>query len=151
MKILMFTDPMGSLGKTQEEEYEQLKTDLESVLGTNIDAEFNIPPWKLQNRSIPLYIFDFGGIGLGCYDTVNGMLKQLHEAAVEHPNTLFVIWSSFTWERYKDVMEYEMRETAKLPNVVCFDGWNREVFYDWFGISEPQKGPLILNYKDDGM
>jgi hypothetical protein len=151
MKVLMFTDPMGSLGKTQEEEYEQLKKDLELVLGASVEAEFNVPPWHLKNRSISLYIFDFGGMGIGCSDTVEGMLRELHKAAIEHPDTLFVIWSSFSWDRYKDLMEYELGDAAKLPNVVCFDGWNREVILDWFGIIPETKPKLIVPKVDDGM
>ena len=154
MKIIMFTDPIGSLQKTQKEEYEKLQKDVALILSmsiNDIDFEINVPPWKLENISFDMYLFDYGGISCGAMDTMNSMLKCFHDAAENHPNALFVVWSTFTWGFYKDLMEYEIEETAKLSNVTCFNGSNWDELREWFGIpkhDEEIAGKMAT--KDDG-
>jgi hypothetical protein len=77
------------------------------------------------------------------------MLRELHEAVEEHPDTLFVIWSSFTWIRYEELMEMEFDGKAIHPNVVCFNGQNIEAILDWFKLPEPS--PKTATAADDGM
>jgi len=81
-----------------------------------------------------MYLFDFGGASYGAMDTLNSMLRCFHEAAENHPNELFVAWSTFTWSYYKGLIEDEMGETGKLPNVTCFNGSNWDKLRQWFGI-----------------
>jgi len=134
MKVIAFVDPWGAMGKDADEEYEQIKLDLQKILQCEIELEKDIPPHALDNRSFAAYVFDYGGMLPGCGDLINSFYRCIHDAVIDHPNSLFIIWSSYTGREYKNYIKYELEKEADAPNLVIFAGGNWEDLQQWFGV-----------------
>lgn len=118
MKIYVYVDWMGGMFETPEEEYEQIKIQLELALETDkFIYKTEIPPWKLENEKVDVYIIDFGGLLPGSEDSIRSIYRELIKQIEEKPNTLFILWSHFTCEWYADVME-EVAPDLKGFNVI---------------------------------
>jgi hypothetical protein len=78
-------------------------------------------PHQLKNKPVDLYVFDVGGLGcqMGSGDSLTfSHVRTLAEMVQERPNTLFVLWSSFTTAWYKEIVSEEFPELANAPNVL---------------------------------
>jgi len=132
----MCTDPMASMihDHDQELEYEAIEKELRSELDDfELSIERNVLPHKLANRPFDIYLFDFGGMMPGCEDMVEGHYRELIRQIENHPNSVFILYSSFSVRWYKECMELESKELASQPNVTLELGglWS-EFVRDWF-------------------
>jgi hypothetical protein len=96
---------MGTNNQTPEEEYVQIKKDMSKIIGPDFIYKTDVFPQNLKNDPVDFYIIDYGGIGPGCEDTIISLYHSLLEQIENKPNTLFIIWSSFTQRWYKEAIE----------------------------------------------
>jgi len=152
MKICAYVDFMGTTLHTPEEEYIFMKKAIMGFLDIseeNLIFVKNVYPYELRNNPCDLYIFDYGGVMPGCYDTVFSHYRELVRQIQDKPNTLFLIWSAFSARNYYvDAVKEEMREAYKnsgglgfgheFPNVIIRDIDNSwvEDMYIWFKLKE---------------
>jgi len=81
----------------------------------------DIFPHQLANESFEIYLFDFGGMLPGCEDMVASQYRELARQVEDHPNALFLLYSSFSVRWYKELMEEDSGELKNQPNVVFYD------------------------------
>lgn len=126
----MLVDFAGSYDKTDDEEYAEIEEMIKLALpqNTNLDFHRNIQPYALDNQSFDVYIFDFGGLLPGCDSLMSSMLNEFSKQVENHPNTLFIIWSSFTGRMYEELLQCEVKDFMGLPhNVIVSNGLNDDV------------------------
>lgn len=150
MKALAMVDPMGHSGMEAADEYTELARQLSVILETAVTVEPDIRPDMLSNRSFALYVFDYGGMYYGCEDLVHSYFNELYKQIEAHPDSLFIIWSTYTAERYKEYMQYELGKAVDFPNLIVFCGDNWEPIQEWFGVV-PTPKPLLVTPVDNGM
>ena len=105
MKVYALVDFMGTGQQSQEEEYEQIKKDMSSIIGPNFIYKTEIYPHELKNDPVDFYIMDWGGLLPGAEMTTMSLYRSLLEQIENKPNTLFIIWSLFTNRWYKEAIE----------------------------------------------
>lgn len=105
MKVYAFVDFMGTNNQTQEDEYAQIKKDMSKIIGPDFTYKSDIFPHEIGNDPVDFYIMDYGGLLPGCDDTIRSLYRSLLEQIENKPNTLFIIWSSFTQRWYKEAIE----------------------------------------------
>jgi len=124
VKIIMCTDPMASMmhDYDQQKEYDAIERNMRETF-----PEFkmvfvrDIFPHQLANESFEIYLFDFGGMLPGCEDMVASQYRELARQVEDHPNALFLLYSSFSVRWYKELMEEDSGELKNQPNVVFYD------------------------------
>ena len=135
MKICAFVDPMGCAGLTPEDEYSGFEKAFRGMFkNRKIEFESEIQPYQLENKSLDIYVFDFGGMMPGCSDLLESQHREFAKAIIDHPNTLFIIVSRITGMMYRQTME-EIFPDYKIHNVIIletvweleeyFSGWER--------------------------
>ena len=116
IKIILCTDPMSSMiyDNDQDKEYDAIEQELKEIL-PNFKITFvrNIFPHQLANENFDVYLFDFGGMLPGCED----MIRQVED----HPNSAFILYSSFSVRWYEDCMADEAKDIVDQPNVILYD------------------------------
>lgn len=117
IKVWALVDCMGSLGKSDEEEYQEIRSDIEAVHGMKVAFKTGKHPWMLAQQKVDAYIIDYGGLLPGSDDGIRSTYRSLLEQIQEKPNTLFVLYSAFTQRWYLGVMEATAPE-LKAPNVL---------------------------------
>jgi len=105
MKVYALVDYMGTLGQTPDEEYEQIKKDMSSIIGPDFIYKTEIFPHDLKNDPVNFYIMDWGGILPGAEMTTLSIYRSLLEQIENKPNTLFIIWRTFTQRWYREAIE----------------------------------------------
>lgn len=108
-------------------DYEEAEATLTAAFpGVTILFSRNKPYWELKNGCPSLYVFDIGmlggGFGGGRYEWCNGLYDQI----ADHPDTVFLPWSSFTQRYMEGVLADTLGEDCKIdnkipPNVVILD------------------------------
>jgi len=121
----IFVDFMGTDGMEMEGEMDYIQTMFKDYFP---DIEFlfkrNMTPDNLKQTPVDLYVFDWGGVMPGCDALTEDIYNALVEQIGEKPNTLFVIWSSFSKMYYEDELErvFPNEEDKKFHNVVMRGG-----------------------------
>lgn len=102
MRIAMFVDWVGAI-RTEDEEYLEIRQFVEAAIGTDHKFETKVAPHKLLNHDV--YVIDFGGLSaMGSRDSYSVLVHELIRQVEDRPNTLFVIWSNFTFKAYREEM-----------------------------------------------
>ena len=115
----LFSDPIGTMGMSVEEEYDLTESDFKEELANfNLTFIRNITPYELKNRSIDIYVFDFGGLMPGCDGLIISQYRGLIEQIEEHPNMLVVLWGGLADVYYEDVLHEMFGEDRNFPNVI---------------------------------
>lgn len=141
MIIKLMVDPLGTAHQTQEEEYDELEKKIipNWLPGyKNLKFDREILPHELKQIPTDLYVFDFGGIMPGCDSMIMSQIRDLIEMAEEKLNTLFVIYSTFSYQWYMDLIADEFPE-LKLVNVIAHDRDFEKNFEAWFPPKERQE------------
>jgi len=128
MKIAMLVDFMGSGEKTAEDEYDEIEEKFSDVLGKENTFIRQVRPDELSNNPVDVYVFDFGGLLPGVSSLINSYHRELAKQVEDHPNTLFVIWSSFTGNEYNQFLCEEAQErVGKQHNLIVCNGMDDEL------------------------
>ena len=139
MKICALVDVTASSFQSQEEEYAEIKERFceELRLDSNkITFLMDVMPHKLQGMSTDVYVIDYGGMWPGSEDMTRHIFREFINQVDNKPNTLFVVWSTFSFQWYQELIEEESPELI-APNVVfalANDGWDR--IRNWFDIEQ---------------
>jgi len=118
MKVCMFVDFMGGGGRTPEDEYGEIEDMFRMMVPGGLFFERDIQPYDLKNRPCDVYVFDFGGLLPGCDSLIESQYRVLIQAIEDRPNTLFVIWSTFSGRIYKEFVEAEFPEHKNFNVVI---------------------------------
>jgi len=127
MKIGMLVDFMGGGGRTPEEEYAEIEEMFSLALNHPTTFVRNVQPHQLSNESFDVYVFDYGGLAPGSGSLFGDMMHELHRQIEDHPNTLFVIWSSFTGMMYEALLRQETKLIENQHNLVIANGLTDEL------------------------
>jgi hypothetical protein len=119
--VYLCVDLMGCGDMSQEDEYLEIEKTFTSLFPNKFVFKQNIFPHALKNDVCDIYVFDFGGIGMGCQDIADSHFRELITQIEDHQNILFVIWSGFTYERYMDFVREESKELSAFHNVTYID------------------------------
>jgi hypothetical protein len=117
MKIGMYFDPYATSMKTVDEEYKEAQELLDEYIGCANQYEVNILPYKLDNNPVDIYVMDVGGL-YGGEDMMYSHYRDLISQIQQKPNTLFILWSTFTQKWYKEIVEDEFSFLANVHNVM---------------------------------
>lgn len=105
---------------SKEEEYDFTEKEFKEHL-SNFNLTFirDITPYDLKNRSIDVYVFDFGGLMPGADELIISQYRGLIKQIEEKPNMLVILWGGLADIYYKDIL-YEIfeEENKKFPNVI---------------------------------
>jgi hypothetical protein len=118
MKVCTFVDFMGCGDLTPEDEYLEIRKWIENLLGIPVEYETESHPAYLDNKPVDIFIMDFGGMLPGCEDTIRSIYRELVRQVEEKPNTLFILYSAFTEQWYKEVMQMVSPDLRDAHNVV---------------------------------
>jgi len=144
LTVYAYVDPTSAAAYSYstENEYAEMKRTLEDALCCAIEMKTDIPPHDLKNRSPDIYVIDYGGIGaLGASMLSECVFSEFAEAVEEHPNTLFIVWSSFSEGFYRAAIANELGKTSAQPNVILRssdDNW-RSKARAWCGLPDTQQ------------
>jgi hypothetical protein len=142
MKICALVDPFGTSQQEPEDEYAEIKNDFCEILGLDpnkVTFLTDVMPHKLQGTSVDAYVIDYGGMMPGSEDLVRSIFREVINQIEDKPNTLFIIWSKFSFDWYQELIKEESPELI-APNVVFAgdDGaWDK--ISEWFDIKPPVK------------
>lgn len=136
LKVILCTDPMASLAydNDQDAEYDAIEEDMrEALKGFDVRFERNVYPHDLKNNRFDIYLFDFGGMLPGCESTIESHYRELIQQVEDHPNSLFILYSSMSVGWYTQCMEAEAKEVSSQTNVLLynFDIDLREKISQW--------------------
>jgi hypothetical protein len=124
---------MGSSFQEPEEEYAEIKKIFCQELGLNPEEITFVPevmPHKLQGMSTDIYVIDYGGMLPGSDDLIRSIFRDVIRLIEDRPNTLFVIWSQFSMNWYRELVKEESPELVApnvifMPHVDLEDEWER--------------------------
>ena len=130
MTVCAFTDKGGTMGQTQQQEYDNIKKSLQEIVFPDVDLEFrqDVPPHELPNNTFDVYIFDYGGALVnGDEEYILGnYYRPLLKVIEDNPSKLFLIWSSYTQLWYTRLIEDESPE-LKVFNVLLMEWRDDEI------------------------
>jgi hypothetical protein len=126
MKVLYFGDPIGCGNDNFEKEAKYVKKWLKDFIFEKEKFQFiaTMDSCKIADEQCDIFIFDFGGIGLGCGDLVSSLSRHILKQIEERPSTLFVAWTSFTNDYLRDECS---KELGDYPNLISRDYENEPV------------------------
>ena len=119
MKVYALVDWMGAGGLTADEEYVEIENEIKEIVGRPFVYKTEVYPYKLENDPVDIYIIDFGGVLPGAESMVVDVYRQVLKQIEDKPNTLFVLWSTFTQRWYANIIETDFPELTSPPNVIC--------------------------------
>lgn len=130
LSVAIIVDYMGSMSATPEEEVEGHKKRFSELL-PGYSLKFSTPKCVLPELSADLVIYDFGGLMPGT-SLMEDNSRQIIKWASDHPSSLVVVVSTFTFDRY---VKPEMEELGlqEMVNVVADDGPRGNPIPSWFG------------------
>ncbi len=129
LRVCALTDRGGTMGMSQEEEYAQMKKSLQEIVYPDVDIIFekDVTPDDLIKKEWDIYVFDYGG-AMAAYGSEERYIDSYYRPLIRrikgHPEKLFVIWSSYTQEWYRRLIEEESPELV-APNVITME-WRPE-------------------------
>lgn len=144
MKILALIDP--SFDMDSNDELAEIKEYFE--------YHFPKEKWEFEglvgevqhfvDRKADIYVYDFGGIGVGAPGLVNSTNRALVKKIENEPGRLFIIWSQFTSDVFWEQAEKDYPEIIGMENVMT-RGYRDESTYrfdrrvaSWLGIPEKE-------------
>lgn len=118
MNILFFSDPIGSLSETPEQEGKYCKRWFKELIfeKKKFTFESTIGSMDLETKAYDILVFDFGGIGMGASGLISSLSRQILKLIENKPDVLFIAWSVFTNEYLKDECEKELGDHHNLLN-----------------------------------
>jgi len=114
--VSAMVDFMGTSQFTPEEEYENIKKEIEEALCCEVVMKVDVTPHKLERCD--LYVFDYGGMLPGSEGLTNSLYRGLARKIEEMPSTVFWIWSSFTAAMYAQEMGFAYPELEACPYLI---------------------------------
>lgn len=128
LDVWMLVDEAGTSLGGPDTEYAGIERDFRYEFANEMDFRRDKHPRELTGRRPDLYVIDFGGLSAGCiggggHAITDSTIRELARQVLDHPNTAFVLWSSFT-ERWYDAMIREVagNKVATQANVVYASG-----------------------------
>ena len=122
LKVLMCVDIMSCdmYDNDVQKEYDAIEAEVcELFPNYEITFEREVYPNKLSNVSFDIYLFDYGGMMPGCGDLVSSLFREFGKQAEDHPNSVFLLYSSFSEQFYEEAMQVDYEANFKpQPNVV---------------------------------
>lgn len=117
LRVGMLVDIMGD----EDKEYQEMEDLIARVLPEEKFQFFrDLQPYQAHEKSIDLFLFDFGGLMPGADGLLGSMVRQLREMLDKLPSCCLVFWTTFTADLIKSypvMMEVEAEEFYKLPNI----------------------------------
>jgi hypothetical protein len=148
LKAFYLIDFMGAGGLTPEEEVAETMSHLQE-LGLPIDLAVWSYSFNEINDSphIDIVILDYGGVLPGCDDMVKSQIRSVYSWASEHPGKLVLVWSSFTWDLYRDEMLEAFGDLENVKYAFADNGDYDDVIIQWFQLARqlPEKFNTPLN------
>jgi len=115
----IFVDFMGTIVTTPDEEMDYIESMFRDAIE---DFQFafkrNVPPFELDNSSVDIYVFDFGGLMPGCGGLMASMYRDLVKQIDKRPNTLFILWGALSRPYYQDMIDEMFGEEKTFGNVM---------------------------------
>lgn len=108
IKLLMCVDLMSCMefDNDADQEYDSIEKEFrEKFIDFDFEFQRNIYPHKLDNESFDIYLFDYGGMLPGSESLTISLVKEFIKQAEDHPNSLFIIYSRFTSNWYKELID----------------------------------------------
>lgn len=133
ISVHALVDPMGAGDMTQDDEYADIQKQISLALNnSNVKLKGNVFPYDIGRCD--MYVFDYGGMLPGCDDMIDSLFRELLKAIVDRGDTLFVIYSTFTGEMYKNFMRAERPELDGVGNVLFWTGTEADdkKLKEWF-------------------
>lgn len=121
MNNLILLAAVDYMGDT-EQEYADIKESVTDLfLGYDIDYHHSegaeLPPQNIKSQPFNIYVFDWGGLLPGADDLTRSIYHSLLGLVRKYPQRLFIMWSSFTEQWYKEICTEEFPEFI-APNVI---------------------------------
>lgn len=119
MQVWLYVDQFATIDSSSEEEYAELEELFRQTFpGHALTFTRDMLPHMLANACPDVYLFDIGGL---CYTDYSGgvrinFCKDVIAQVKDHPNTLFIPWSSMTMSYTRDAAEELLPELMKEPN-----------------------------------
>jgi len=138
--VCAFTDKGGTMGKTQQQEYDDIYKSLQEIVYPDVDLDFrrDISPFALSQMSYDIYIFDYGGALVSGDEEyiIGNYYRPLLKCIEDNPSKLFLIWSSYTQLWYTRLIEDESPE-LKTFNVITMEWRDDEIkkAREFFGLN----------------
>jgi hypothetical protein len=132
LSVWMLVDDAGTSVTTPEQEYASIEEHLRHEFANVFDFRRGKRPHDLTGRRPDLYVIDYGGLSAGCPGgageaITDRLMRELIRQIDDHPNTAFVLWSSFTESWYAGLMGELLPGVASQGNVMFAsrdgDGW----------------------------
>jgi len=112
-------DLMGVFGPGPEEGVKAHKKSFTRVLAPHT-VKFTRMYYPPPPEGTDLFICDYGEMLPGCTDLLESNAREICRWAQDHPSSLVVIASSFTYEQQ---IAYELAQRGlALDNIICDDG-----------------------------
>jgi hypothetical protein len=122
LHIVMLVDFMATMFGATEEEYEDIRGYMNELFpDCALTFEEEVHVQDLRDRpegDWDIYVFDWGGLLPGAEDLTRSIYKTLLYLTRSRGSKLFILWSAFTDQYYKEAIEDEFPEFI-APNVVC--------------------------------
>lgn len=117
MIVWLYVDQFASMLTTVEEEYEGLERLFRESLDCALVFHRDKYPHELRNGCPDIYLFDIGGL---CYvdhsgDRRHDFCHEVVRAVEEHPNTLFIPWTSMTRDMFRFALTEVLPEFTAVP------------------------------------
>ena len=117
IKTAWVNDPVGSLGRTSTEEMIEDRDMLARSLGYEIDVTKHANSMAdVQGQHFDLLVFDYGGAansyGKSAWDEFDAVIAW----AEDHPGTLVLIYSSFSGNMYRNLLQGRA-DSTELANI----------------------------------
>ena len=120
--VAVYVDEYSMTEVTPDEEYSAIESGLRRAVKNDLDFRVRLDPYALSGLCPDIYVFDYGGASLFDADSAGWVMRELLRQIDDHPNTLFIIWSSYTWREYAGLLREELRTVPY--NVICRTGYD---------------------------
>lgn len=139
IKVGILLDVMGSNMSTSEQEFDDLSERFTRYLTPVKLTFYRACHAGVMSKGIQpntkLLLFDYGGMGYGCEDLILSNVKGLFEWCDNNPNSLAIVVSTSTWNRYIQAELDDMGLTS-LHNLIMdpmlLDDDETAFIPDWF-------------------
>jgi hypothetical protein len=133
LSVYITHDFAGTMGMSVLDECAETREMFREAFPNPFTFKFNVQPYQLANDRPDIYLFDYGGVGPGCEDSVAAIYRSLITQIEDHPSVLFVLYSTFTVRWYVELMREDGKDFEAYPNVVfgTEDSWKKAVS-EWF-------------------
>jgi hypothetical protein len=123
LKVLMCVDFMSCdmYDNDVQKEYDAIEVEIRELFPNfEINFEREVYPNKLANASFDIYLFDYGGMMPGCGGLISSLFKEFGKQAEDHPNSVFLLYSSFSEQFYEDAMREDFEGNFEPQHNVVY-------------------------------